>query len=563
MARLIERLRRERDRGTGAALLSVGLLAVLGALATTSSATAQTGDTLRVEVSVWRHAEQGRQILVGAGPADGSWPAPEMIPLPLDDGLSSSGRYRYGDIAIDVEWRIGAAPVTVQVRIWQHVLNEQDIHISARVSLGSWRTLGTVPLPLAAGAGSSGYRAGGITLEAPLPAGETGAPLRYRFDPTGTAAEPGSYAFLTAAVAREITTYEGLREDAATLRIEVDEDGELTYTFWTAPRASVITSYEGLRRDAVTLRVNASAVGGAPSDGLFGAVEAGHLIEWFHARDCFVRYRVTAVAEADAEAPSREFGVRPETYVFQGCQTGSLPTDGTTAAFSAAPEMPLEHLGGTNLSSLSVVHGPWQYAPSAPREPGKLTQPRPGVAALPQVRPEDANEVRLRQRELRTTDLAVARGLPYWREPAAGALPTDWTFELALGGESNGYNYMGYGAAWNNAGGYPALEIEGIYYPAGTRAGAKVSSWTTSAGLMVREPRVIAGRPAWVQYSPPGPNQVSVFPTRVWVYDAATETAYFVWGNDSSLHVDAPGAVERLVRIACSLFVSTSECTTP
>ncbi len=48
-------------------------------------------------------------VRVGARPADGSWPAPEMIALPLDDGASSSGRYRYRDIAIGVEWRIGAA----------------------------------------------------------------------------------------------------------------------------------------------------------------------------------------------------------------------------------------------------------------------------------------------------------------------------------------------------------------------------------------------------------------------------------------------------------------------
>ena len=188
-------------------------------------------------------------------------------------------------------------------------------------------------------------------------------PLRYRFDPAGEATEPRSYAFLTAPVAQEITTYEGLREDAASVIIEVDESGEATYTFYTAPRASAITPYEGLRRDAATLHVNAAAADGASSDGLFGTMEAGHLIEWFHAGGCFVRYRVTSVAEADGHAPYREFGVRPETYVFQSCQSGSLPTDETTAAFSAAPELPLAHLGGLSLTT-PVIHGIFQLVPA-------------------------------------------------------------------------------------------------------------------------------------------------------------------------------------------------------
>ena len=323
--------------GPRAALRGLGVLAVVVGLLTTFAGTAQATGPLRVELQVWQHADTG-EIRIGARLADGSWPAPEMIALPLDDGLSSSGRYRYGDIAIAVEWRIGAAPVTVEIRVWQHVEDERELWISARGSLGSWRTLGTVPLALADPTGSSVSRAGGVTIEAPLPAGETGAPLHYWFEPVGEATVPGSYAFLTAPVAQEITTYEGLRHDAASVRIEVDEHGEATWTFYTAPHAAVITTYEGLRRDAATLRVNAAAAGGASSETLFGAVEAGHLVEWFQARDCFVRYRVTSVAEAETDANYREFGVRPETYLARGCRSGSLPGDGATAAFSTAPE---------------------------------------------------------------------------------------------------------------------------------------------------------------------------------------------------------------------------------
>ena len=338
------------------ATLALGLLAVMVAIQTAVPGTAQAADTVRVEVWVWQHAVNAGDVRVGARPADGSWPAPEMIALPLDDGASSSGRYRYRDIAIGVEWRIGAAPVTVEVRIWQHLGHERALWISARGSLGSWRTLGTVTLALADATGSSAYSTGGVVIEAPVPARETGASLRYRFDPAGEATEPGSYAFLTAPVAQEITTYEGLREDAASVVIEVDEHGEETWTFYTAPRASVITTYEGLRRDAATLRVNAAAADGTSSEGLFGAVEAGHLIEWYWRYDCFVRYRVTSVAEAGDDANYREFGVRPETYVWQGCQSGSLPADRTTVAFSAAREMPLQHLGGNVRALCELVH---------------------------------------------------------------------------------------------------------------------------------------------------------------------------------------------------------------
>ena len=73
---------------------------------------------------------------------------PRDRPLSLDDGLSSSGWYRYGDIALEVPRRNRGSPTTVEVRVWQNVRNDRHIYISARVSTGSWDTLGTVPLAL-------------------------------------------------------------------------------------------------------------------------------------------------------------------------------------------------------------------------------------------------------------------------------------------------------------------------------------------------------------------------------------------------------------------------------
>ena len=540
MFRVVERLRAcNRQCGPPAALRVLGPLAVAGILLTAAVGTAQAAGSVPVEVVVWQHSGNASEIRVGAGPADGSWPAPELIPLPLDAGVSSSGRYRYGDLAIEVQWRIGAAPVTVEVRVWQHVEDKGNLHISARGSLGSWRTLGTVPLALAGATGSSVYRTGGVTIEAPLPKGETGAPRRYRFDPAGEATEPGSYAFLTAPLATEITTYEGLRHDAASVRIEVDEHGEATYTFYTAPRVSVITTYEGLRRNAATLRINATAADGASSEGLFGTVEAGHLIEWFHARDCFVRYRVTSIAEAEEDAPYREFGVRPETYVFQGCQSGSLPADGTTAAFSAARELPLEHLGGTRLSSShAVVHGVWElYSGGGVAHEADVLIPE---GDPPHIPPEFANIGTV-------TSLTDARKFPYWREPT---LPSGWQFyRLYVGG--GGDLPPGYEAFFADGSGNHALEIRGehiVGWPLPWEA-----TWLTNVGeRIVREPRTVANRPAVVMYSPNGPQQAKLFWARADIYDAATETVYIV--NGSARMGGGPAGLERVLTIARSLF---------
>ena len=171
MSRLIGvRAASTRIAGHGPVLAALGPLVVVVALLAQPAGAAQAADSVRVEVWVWQHAGDAGDIRAGARPADGSWPAPEMLPLGLDDGVSPSGRYRYGDIAIEVEWRVGEAPLTVAVRVWQHVEDERDIRISARGSLGSWDTLGTVPLALDALDGPDGCcRAGSVTIEAPLP----------------------------------------------------------------------------------------------------------------------------------------------------------------------------------------------------------------------------------------------------------------------------------------------------------------------------------------------------------------------------------------------------------
>ena len=53
-----------------------------------------------VEVRVWQDVRDGRRIHLSARPEGGSWRELGTVPLPLDDGLSATGRYRYGDAMI-------------------------------------------------------------------------------------------------------------------------------------------------------------------------------------------------------------------------------------------------------------------------------------------------------------------------------------------------------------------------------------------------------------------------------------------------------------------------------
>ena len=123
-----------------------------------------TETTANVEVRVWQDVNNARSIYISARPESGSWATLGTIPLPLDDGHSSNGRFRYGDIVVAVP--VGGGEKDVEVRVWQDVRDALSVYISARPEGGSWATLGTIPLPLDDGHSSSGrFRYGDITVE--------------------------------------------------------------------------------------------------------------------------------------------------------------------------------------------------------------------------------------------------------------------------------------------------------------------------------------------------------------------------------------------------------------
>lgn len=167
-------------------VLLVALAGLTGIIGLTAGASAQDPRTTTIELRVWQHTEDNARIHISARPVGGSWGTLGTMPLPLDDGISQSGNWRFGDVAISVP--LEAPFVTkVEVRVWQRVGNDALIHISARPARGDWNALPTQRLRLDGISRSGNYRYGDATLAVALP---------YRFDvpiPTATVAFEGDF----------------------------------------------------------------------------------------------------------------------------------------------------------------------------------------------------------------------------------------------------------------------------------------------------------------------------------------------------------------------------------
>ena len=272
----------------------------------------------------------------------------------------------------------------------------------------------------------------------------------------------------------------------------------------------------------------------------------GDVLEWRKADDCFTRYTVTSIPALAADGGYREFGVEPMTYAFTGC-SGTLAADGSANAEEAVNEAiavdvgfgDLPSLGGEGLTA-PVVHGIYQLLPEGWSGATKAYELNVGPGA-----PSYENPVF-------TESLAEARKLPYWREPD---LPAGWSFSYAVSGNLAG-PARGYTAEHVRADGYRAFTLEG--YHASSRYYAGEASYevdiavTGGKGIMVLEARTIAGRPALVLYSPPGPKHSWSAGVVVWVYDAATESEYYF--RDGDLSVTGRDDLDVAIAIVESLF---------
>ena len=150
-------------------LVVLVLAALLGLVVATVGA-AQAEETATIEVRVWQNVSDELEIHISARPAGGNWRILGTIPLPLVDGVSTSGQYRYGDISLGVPLANRAVPATVEVRVWQDIQNSARVYISARPEDGDWSVLGTIRLLLDDGLSSTGrFQYGDIALDVPLP----------------------------------------------------------------------------------------------------------------------------------------------------------------------------------------------------------------------------------------------------------------------------------------------------------------------------------------------------------------------------------------------------------
>ena len=257
----------------------------------------------------------------------------------------------------------------------------------------------------------------------------------------------------------------------------------------------------------------------------------------------------TTVTEVKADpagtAPRKELAIEWMTYAFTGC-SGAVST--TAAASFAWGDLP--DLGGTSLTA-PIRHGPFQLVPAGWSGSVEVpeTYPSPGYSATDPIA---------------TTDLAEARKLPYWRDPA---LPLGSRLARATSGYVTDPIY-GYTATYR--GGESDVTIWG--YHAAYRGAPEETSWLNARGVF--ETRIIAGRPAAVMYSPVGTNHDRLFPVTVWIYDPATDALYWVLGENKSLlgsNVDAVIAIARSLfeppnapaAFAYTTYDATGQATTP
>ena len=372
-------------------------------------------------------------------------------------------------------------------RVWQ-LLEEDAARIRIPLDAGTY----TVEVADRSGAADSAYALAISLVEPPSMSYPT-------FDRAGRVEAAGSYSILATAdgMPRDVETYEELRGEAA---------------------------------DAFRLHV--ADGGGASHAAFLATVEAGDVFEWRAASDCWTRYQVTSATPPANGATAREFGVKWVTYAYSGC-SGALP--GTLAATVSwyPPDV-----GGVSLAS-PVVHGAFQLKPSlwtGAVQPGEVFDTPGGYPPL-------------QSPEVFTTDVTVARSFPYWRDPE---LPRGWAFMSATGGGL--LVSRGYCASYSGLGGYLALEVCGEH--ALGKWFATDASWladreTDQPRLGVLETRMVAGRPAVIDFSPKGSFHYEGFLVSAIVYDAATDSLYAVSGRDPSLRGDN---VDGVIAIARSLF---------
>ena len=322
------------------------------------------------------------------------------------------------------------------------------------------------------------------------PAGPPPTSFRYdSYDTTGAVAEPGSYAFLADPT------------DAA----------------------SVVTTYEGLRDGTATaLRIHETDADGVSRAAFLDGVEVGELFEWRQAEDCWTRYEVTSASVTGTDPATRGYGVKWITYAATGC-TGAIAADAAARVGLNPPPFTSDGIAAP------VRHGPYLLHP-VPWDGELEVQSRPSFDG---AQGQDASE------HVVSSDLAVVRAHPFWREPD---LPDGWTLHMATVG-------------LEGIDGYWALYLD-------ARGGIGAEIWVTrppllpkyiraTDGASIYEARTIDGHPARVRYSPAGDL---THRTSAAIFDEATRIEYLVVG----ISPRASGLPDIVIAAARSLYRPTT-----
>ena len=100
-------------------------------------------ETVDIDLRVWQHLRNGQNIHVSARPEGRRWDDFGTNRLTWED--TPIGSFRYGDITLTVPLPNGDT-ATIDIRIWQHMRNDQNVQISARPEGRRWDDFGTNPI---------------------------------------------------------------------------------------------------------------------------------------------------------------------------------------------------------------------------------------------------------------------------------------------------------------------------------------------------------------------------------------------------------------------------------
>lgn len=279
----------------------------------------------------------------------------------------------------------------------------------------------------------------GGTEPSPMPAPTVAPPLTPTATPTPTpvpTASPTAAPTAVASVAASPSPTASPTPAPVVMRYgapdptgAVDEAGE--YAFFAAD-GSAITTYEGLRQDAARLVIHERDADGQSWAAFYDAVVVGDHFEWREADDCWVRYFVDDAPPAPVDAPVRVFAVRRYAYTYTGC-AGPIAATGDRAWTWAPPGIRSPDV------AVPVRHGIWLLLPRNGNEliEERVPLPAPDGEWLASYDPEEV------------------RKHPLWRQPD---IPKAWVLHSAMSGNESTGKY-GYSAMYLNEHGYYAAAI--------------------------------------------------------------------------------------------------------